>query len=138
MKTFIVSMGLVIMGIFGLCFQWDMNNYTLLQTNLKALTESCCAFAAVNYNENSYSSDDDIEYFEDDVRASLEYFFVRASSNMPCFQSGTLAITALDCDSVGDKVSVSITFTSERDFFRNPFINKNEITHSSCYEWVSY
>lgn len=138
MKTFIVSLGLIIFGVSGICFNWDLDSYIILNTHLKALCESSAAFCATCFDESEYVSNNEITYDENYVKDSLIYFIRRASFNMPCFKNGDITIDSLKCDEENDRVELCLKYTSDQDLFRIRGININTVTHSSCYEWISY
>lgn len=136
MKTFIVSMGIIIMGIEALIFSWDYGQFTSLQTHLKALCESSAAYAALCFDDTELEINDDIFYTDSEIYERVNAFVSEAAGDMPQFSQGTVSIEEITADSSGDKVSVCLSFSSEKNFFRIPIKHENSIIHISCYEWI--
>lgn len=138
MKCFIVSLGIIIMGVSGLIYGWDLHEYTTLQFHLKVLTESCAACGALSFEDSVYLTSKEITYNSVDVQNTMNYFIDHASSDLYCFKNGVLKIENYETDSENDCVTVTLNYTSDHDLFRLPFISKRELYHSSCYQWKSY
>ena len=138
MKSFIVSLAIIVMGVCGLVYSTDMCIYTNAQTHLKALTESAAACAAVSFDDQSYESDGDIIYNQVKTETAVRYFIYRASLFMPCFQNGKINLVSCIADSENDSVTVTIEYVSNSNFFRSIFLNTKTLTHTSSFEWVSY
>ena len=133
MKPFIVSMGIIILGVTGLVFRSDLTRYTVLQENLQALSEECAAYAALACEEDD---DRGIVFNELDAENRIEYLVTYAQNNMPCFQDGCIIATSPVFYENGYSVSVHLDFVSNSDLFRLALIKMTSIGHTSCYEWV--
>ena len=137
MKTLIVSFGIIIMSIFGMTYQSDLNNYYYLQQHLQALTEECVAYAALScYDEETGLIEFSESICEDRVNELLDY----ALSHMACFRDGYFVIKEPISFSKGEnpKLSLKLCFTPNYDLFRLESRDEPEILHESCYEWIKY
>ena len=133
MKPFIVSMGIIIVGLSGLVFRSDLTQYVLLQEHLQALTEEATAYAALACTE---TEDGHLHFSQVEVNENVNYMITYASNYMPCFRNGTIYPEIISPVDETNSVTVKLQFVSNKDLFRLPFISIKEISHTSCYEWV--
>lgn len=132
MKSFIISMAIIILGTSAMVFRDDLTRYTILEENIQALTEECALFAAWGLND----PDDDTEVQIDPVLATSNansvLNYAKSFSNV--FAGKDIEITSIATD--GTRITVTLVYHSDKYFFRLPFIPKiKDITWISAYEW---
>lgn len=142
MKSFLVSLGIIIFGICGLIYQTDMNNYLIISANLKALTEECAAAAAISLEEDEEAlSEGEIIFDRDLAERNVNYLVEYNKQSMKCYSNGQLSLVSLDFYEPIDEnenysCTVKLKFRSNCDLFRLDSVSKYEIEHESCYEWI--
>lgn len=135
MKTFIVSMALIITGICGLVHQTDMMQFNIISQNLKALCEECAAEAAscIDLDEVSKGC---IHFNQNEANRLVNNLIEYANTNMDCFNNGKISLNSLDAEDTSGRCTVKLIYKANSDMFRLGYVFKDQIEHESCYEWM--
>lgn len=134
MKTFIISMAAVIIGVAGLIYRSDLSTLLMIEENLQALTEECAAYAALATEQ----SDENIVIIPSDAHANAVQLKDYAQSYMPCFSKGRLYIAenGFEVYNSGRSVRVRLIYYLPGGFFRLAFAPQiYQITRESSYQW---
>ena len=142
MKTYIVFLGLFIIGVFAVSYQGDLGKYNHEQLILKEAAEECAAGAALLIDEEAYADGKivfDYEQGEKYVKDYLEYI----KRNSKALTEGKVSYQILFEDynkgylennsSQIPAITVSIKVMTE-DLFEVPFIEVMSLERSARYE----
>ena len=137
MKTFIVSLGIIILGLTSITYQTDLLSYTMMQDHLWELTEECAAYAALACDETEEGS---LIFRENECEECVKYLMNYAKGRMSCFSNGSFSNPVISYRNTEDSysISVSLKFIPNYNVFRLRGIAQPEFSHTSCYEWIKY
>jgi len=135
MKTFIVSMAIIIMGTAGLIFNSELTRYVILEENLQNLTEQCACAAAWALEE----TEEGIQISELKALLKVNKVIEYNQKYNPVFSNGkiVLALNGFSIDPVYKRTArVKLNYIANKAFFRiNPALNIKQLSWESYYEW---
>lgn len=148
MKVFIVFLAMLILSMGFITYASDMGRYVRLQAALKALAEECAAGGALFVDEERYS-EGLIVIDNADAEAYVDFLIGRAAPETPPFGNGSISASVVIFDdekgyegmeSYGlerrrPSVVARLTYASEDDIFRLPFLEAYFVSRTAVYQW---
>lgn len=133
MKTFLMFLAIFIISMSFVVYQGDIDQYTRLQTFLKATAEEAACVAALYYDEEAFSRGfmvingaEGEKYLAELILQTEDKLSLRGDFDI----SGSMEI--------GDKDVVVTLELNCDNLFRLPFLRKNKVVRSAKYELVHY
>lgn len=142
MKTYIVFLGLFVVGVFCVCVQGDMGAYAQEQLLLKEAAEECAAGAALLLDEEEYSKGRIVFDYEAGKKYAKDYLeYIKRNSK--ALTSGQVEIDMKFEDHEQGFSSTNMSripavtvklFVTTEDMFSVPFIEVTSLERSARYE----
>lgn len=143
MKTYIVFLGLFVIGVFGVSYQGDLGAFVHEELVLKEAAEECAAGASLFLDEDEYA-EGKVVFDYDEGRKYAEEYLEYIKRNSKALTDGTWRLTMdFEDDRQGygewntDKIPavlVKIQVRTAEDMFKVPFIQVRSLERSTRYE----
>ncbi len=134
MRTFIVSLSVLLLFSSFVIYGSDMNSYMQLQRELKAAAEECAGGGALMLDDRSFA-EGRIMIDEQAAQAYAERVLQSTYITCPPLKHGSLSVSARLLSD--DSIEMTVTYTADEgyDLFRLPFLTRTTVTRSAAYAW---
>lgn len=147
MKVFVVFLAILVLNVSFLCYWSDMDQYALMQKELKELAEECASGAALFRDKEAYSCGN-LSIDEVAAEAYLTFLLEKAQTRGSFARAGTIVahMEIFDdikgyegseaCGISGNSPAVMVELTFEgQDLFRLPFARVTTLQRTATYQW---
>lgn len=142
MKTYIVFLGLFIIGVFAVSFQGDLGRYNHEQLVLKEAAEECAAGAALLIDDEEFA-DGQIVFDYEKGKAYVDDYLEYIKRNSKALTEGNVSYQiqfedynkGFSDDNSGQIPAITVTINVlTEDLFKVPFIEVTSLERSARYE----